>query len=304
LSTNKDLSVLMQKLMAPVQRVLVCSAFSLFLVSSTQAKDDDPNVDNHSEPKILDTRPDLNDVSDMAFIRVGKFFRGSNFEENKAAFKMCRKYDKSCKLWWFSDEYPGKLVSLDNYWIDIYEVTNVKYKKYVDETKAKKPLGWESPKFKGDQQPVVGISWKEAMAYCKWSGKRLPTEAEWEKASRGKRPVKYPWGDSLPNSEKLNFNEEKKRTVSVGYYEKGKSDYGIYDLSGNVSEWVQDWHFPEYYLFSPKENPKGPEKGQYKIIRGGNWRNTAEYVDLTYRNATTPRMRNTGIGFRCAKSAL
>ena len=104
-------------------------------------------------------------------------------------------------------------------------------------------------------------------------------------------------------SEKLNFNEEKNKTMSVGYYEKGKSDYGIYDLSGNASEWVQDWHFPEYYLFSPKENPKGPERGQYKIIRGGNWRNTAEYVDLTYRNATTPRMRNTGIGFRCAKSA-
>ena len=92
MSTNKDLSVLMQKLMAPVQRVLVCSAFSLFFVSSLQAKDDNLNVDNPSEPKTLDTRPDLNDVSDMAFIRVGKFFRGSNFEENKAAFKICLLY--------------------------------------------------------------------------------------------------------------------------------------------------------------------------------------------------------------------
>jgi formylglycine-generating enzyme required for sulfatase activity len=200
-------------------------------------------------------------------------------------------------------ENPAHEVFLDAFHIDIYEVTNVKYKKYVDETKAKKPLGWENPEFVGDQQPVVGISWKEALNYCKWNGKRLPTEAEWEKAGRGKRPVKYPWGNSPPDSEKLNFNEEKNKTMSVGYYEKGKSDYGIYDLSGNASEWVQDWHFPEYYLFSPKENPKGPERGQYKIIRGGNWRNTAEYVDLTYRNATTPRMRNTGIGFRCAKSA-
>jgi len=93
------------------------------------------------------------------------------------------------------------------------------------------------------------------------------------------------------------------KTLPVGSYEKGKSDYGIYDLSGNASEWVHDWHFPEYYLFSPKENPQGPEKGQYKIIRGGNWRNTAEYVDLTYRNATTPRMRNTGVGFRCVQNA-
>jgi len=82
-------------------------------------------------------------------------------------------------------------------------------------------------------------------------------------------------------------------------------EFGVEELclSGNASEWVHDWHFPEYYLFSPKENPQGPEKGQYKIIRGGNWRNSIEYVDLTYRNATTPRMRNTGVGFRCAKNA-
>ena len=117
----------MQKLVVSVQRMLVCSAFPLFLVSATQAKDADLNVDSPSDSKISAVRPDLNDVSDMAFIRVGKFFRGSNFEENKAALKMCRKYDKSCKLWWFSDEYPGKLVSLDNYWIDIYEVTNEMY---------------------------------------------------------------------------------------------------------------------------------------------------------------------------------
>ena len=150
---------------------------------------------------------------------------------------------------------------------------------------------------------MVGVSWKEAVAYCKWSGKRLPTEAEWEKAGRGKRPINYPWGDSLPDSEKLNYNEEKMKTTPVGSYEKGKSDYGVYDLSGNVSEWVHDWHYPEYYLFSPKENPQGPEKGQYKIIRGGNWRNKGNDVDLTYRNATTPNMRNDTVGFRCAKNA-
>jgi sulfatase modifying factor 1 len=200
-------------------------------------------------------------------------------------------------------ENPAHEVSLDAFYIDIYEVTNVKYKKYVDDSGAKKPQGWGSSNFNGDQQPVVGVSWKEAVAYCKWSGKRLPTEAEWEKAGRGKRTIKYPWGDSPPDSEKLNYNEEKMKTMPVGSYEKGKSDYGIYDLSGNASEWVHDWHYPEYYLFSPKENPQGPDKGQYKIIRGGNWRNSIEYVDLTYRNATTPRMRNTGVGFRCAKSA-
>ena len=86
----------------------------------------------------------------------------------------------------------------------------------------------------------------------------------------------------------------------MGYFEAGKSDYGVYDLSGNLSEWVQDWHYPEYYLFSPKENPQGPGKGQYKVIRGGNWKNNAEDVRLTYRNATVPKARSNTLGFRCA----
>ena len=96
-------------------------------------------------------------------------------------------------------------------------------------------------------------------------------------------------------------DEEVKKTTVVGSFEKGKSDYGLYDLSGNVSEWVKDWHSPEYYLFSPKGNPPGPEKGQYKVIRGGSWRNTPDDVDLVYRNATTPKNRSLAIGFRCAR---
>ena len=289
-----------------LKRTLTGAVFFFFFgvwISSSLANDAGEKHDEPGEPKLSIVRPNPNDVSDMAFIRGGKFVRGSNFEENKAAFKICKKHDRSCKLWWFADEYPLKLVILQTYLIDIYEVSNEKYKKYVDATGTKKPRGWKKPDFSGALQPVVGVSWKEAVAYCKWSGKRLPTEAEWEKAGRGKRPIKYPWGDSPPNSEKLNYNQEKMKTTPVGSYEKGKSDYGVYDLSGNVSEWVHDWHFPEYYLFSPKENPQGPEKGQYKIIRGGNWRNNADYVDLTYRNATAPNVRNDTVGFRCAKNA-
>lgn len=200
-------------------------------------------------------------------------------------------------------ENPAHEVYLDAFYIDIFEVTNEKYKNFVDATEAKIPRGWGKTSFSGAQQPVVGISWKEAVTYCKWRGKRLPTEAEWEKAGRGKRPIKYPWGDSPPDSEKLNYNNEKKKTIPVGSYDKGKSDYGIYDLSGNVSEWIHDWHYPEYYLYSPKENPQGPNVGHYRIIRGGNWRNNADDVDLTYRNATAPNVRNYTVGFRCAQSA-
>nr|NIQ00920.1 formylglycine-generating enzyme family protein [Nitrospinaceae bacterium]NIR54974.1 formylglycine-generating enzyme family protein [Nitrospinaceae bacterium]NIS85387.1 formylglycine-generating enzyme family protein [Nitrospinaceae bacterium]NIT82214.1 formylglycine-generating enzyme family protein [Nitrospinaceae bacterium]NIU44458.1 formylglycine-generating enzyme family protein [Nitrospinaceae bacterium] len=97
-------------------------------------------------------------------------------------------------------------------------------------------------------------------------------------------------------------NSEIGKPTPVGTYEQGRSDYGIYDLAGNVSEWVSDWHLAEYYLLSPKDNPPGPSKGQYKVIRGGNWRNDAEEVSLTFRNATVPSLRNDNVGFRCAKS--
>ncbi len=200
-------------------------------------------------------------------------------------------------------ENPAHRVHVDAYYIDKYEVTNAEYMKFVDATGARKPVSMNDPDFSGERQPAAGMSWKEADSYCKWAGKRLPTEAEWEKAARGKRPIEYPWGDETPDATRVNFNETLNKTAPVGSYETGKSDYGVYDLSGNVSEWVHDWHLAEFYLFSPKENPTGPEKGKYKVIRGGNWRNNAEDISLTYRNATVPNLRSKTLGFRCVKDA-
>ena len=200
-------------------------------------------------------------------------------------------------------EDPAHEVILDAYYIDLYEVPNADYKKYIEATGSKTmPRYWDDSNFNQPNQPVVGITWKEARAFCQWRSKRLPTEAEWEKAARGKRPTKYPWGNEAPDKTRLNFNSQVGKTTPVGSYPTGKSDYGVFNLSGNVAEWVKDWHFPEYYLFSPKENPPGPEKGHYKIIRGGNWKNNAEDVRLTYRNATVPKARSKTIGFRCAAS--
>ena len=199
-------------------------------------------------------------------------------------------------------ENPAHNVEVDPFFIDTHEVSNRDYRKFVQTNKVREPLYYKDPNFNNFKQPVVGISWKEAQSYCIWKGARLPTEAEWEKASRGKRSIDYPWGNESPDNTKLNFNQEIKKTTNIGFYEAGKSDYGVYDLAGNVSEWVYDWHSPEFYLFSPKKNPVGPKKGQYKVIRGGNWRNNSEDVKMYYRNATVPSTRNKRLGFRCVQS--
>lgn len=244
-------------------------------------------------------QPDADSREDMVLIPEGTFVMGS--------MKSLRELDPTsifqADRHMLGPEDPAHDVYLSAYYIDRFEVTNAAYAEYLEATGQKrKPRYWDDPQFNQPRQPVVGVSWKEAQAYCRWRGKRLPTEAEWEKAARGKRPVKYPWGDSDPTADKVNYNNEVGKTAPVGSYEAGQSDYGVHDLSGNVAEWVQDWHWAEYYLFSPKKDPQGPEKGHYKIIRGGNWQNNKKDVRLTYRNATVPSLRQDTVGFRCAAS--
>jgi len=200
-------------------------------------------------------------------------------------------------------ENPAHKVFVEAFFIDIYEVTNASFAEFIKAKNRKPPTFWNNTDFNQPQQPVVGITWKEAQSFCKWKNKRLPTEAEWEKAAKGKEIYDYPWGNSLPTEEKLNFDSHTGKTMPVGSYEAGKSSLGVYDLSGNVAEWVYDWHGPEYYLFSPEKNPQGPSEGTYKVIRGGNWRNNKDDVKVTFRNATTPKLKSKTVGFRCAKNA-
>ncbi len=242
---------------------------------------------------------DTSGTENMAFIEGGIYEMGSRRSLKELDPADLLNNDRHA----LGPENPAHNVHVDGFYMDIYEVTNADYENFVSAEGKKKSRFSDDPNFNGPNQPVVGVAWKEAVQYCAWKGKRLPTEAEWEKASRGKRHISYPWGDEAPDSKKANFNEELKKTSPVGSYEAGKSDYGVYDLSGNVSEWTHDWHLPEYYLFSPKKNPQGFERGQYKVIRGGNWRNDAFNVNMTYRNATVPSMKNNAVGFRCVKSA-
>ena len=308
METKKGFTFILQKLPGFLGQVIT-GATVLFWVWSSSA----------SANQAPAEKPDENDVSDMAFIRGGKFGRGSNFEQNKAAFKMCRKYDKSCKLWWFSDEYPLKLVKLDSYWIDIFEVTNEKYLEFVEATGHPPALDsscttdacregnlWTGNSFpKGiAKQPVTQVNWYDAEAYCAWRGKRLPTEAEWEKAARGPSANIYPWGNGFPKG-RATFKRKWRGVhtmTRVGSYPTGVSVYGVHDMAGNVWEWVADWYSRTYYSKGTKLNPKGWEKGEFKSVRGGSWVNHADTLRSAFRRWSKPDVRFNDTGFRCAKS--
>ena len=233
----------------------------------------------------------------MVFVPAGEFWMGCNAQ-----------VDKNCDI----DEKPYHKIYLDAFYIDKYEVTQEEYKECVRAGACRGNEKYDG--FTGDRQPVVGVDWNDAKAYCEWAGKRLPTEAEWEKATRGTDGRIYPWGNAFEGS-RLNFcdkncsfgwkdenvNDGYAKTAPVGTYLSGASPYGALDMAGNVWEWVADWYGKEYYWSSPDRNPRGPTSGTIRVLHGGGWFFRARGARSSNRYGSGPGLRDSYRGFRCAR---
>ncbi|NKB80404.1 MAG: SUMF1/EgtB/PvdO family nonheme iron enzyme [Nitrospirales bacterium] len=206
------------------------------------------------------------------------------------------------------DEGPSHPVYQETYYIDLKEVTQSEYDRFVKMTKREEPV---VPVFEEDisklmhaDYPVVGVTWNDAHAYCRWAGKRLPTEAEWEKAARGEGRRQYPWGNDFHGTlANIDGEEDGYPYLGItGSFEGGRSPYGLYDATGNVAEWVADSYNAEYYRDSPYRDPQGPEESEFKVIRGGSWRESKLNARLTKRFSAKMWRTDATVGFRCAKS--
>ncbi|WP_447600120.1 formylglycine-generating enzyme family protein [Nitrospira sp. Nam80] len=261
----------------------------------------------------------------MVLIAHGPSVMGLDKEQPAETTRRLTAYEKRMQTPWsadsFHDEAPAHMVFLDSYLIDTYEVSNKSYGEFMKATGHPAPAYWDDPRLNSMKQPVVGVNWFDAKAYCEFQGKRLPTEAEWEKAARGPHGNLYPWGNEFDAS-KASFGKNQEATLPVDAYPQGISYYGAYNMAGNVFEWVSDWYDPRYYgRLETMVNPTGPEKplwlggtgtyvdrltvGEKRVIRGGSWIAPESTVRTTHRfwNHPLNNSYGVGLGFRCAKAA-
>jgi formylglycine-generating enzyme required for sulfatase activity len=277
------------------------------------------------------------DGAEMVLVPAGEFVMGLAPEEIASLLR-----NPKAKGALLKDETPSHRVFLDAFYIDAYEVTNARFHQFVQatgyRTQAERGGGgmirtgvktwaevpdanWRAPKGQGssitglEAHPVVQVSWHDAKAYCAWAAKRLPTEAEWEKAAQGTDGRLYPWGNQSDGG-RVNFCDRNcpfewkddsvddgyGSTAPVGSYEAGKSPYGAYDMAGNVWEWVADRYNAASYQRSPGRNPQGPTSGAQVGLRGGSWLYGALAFRATVRSGVPPNRRNDNIGLRCVQA--
>jgi sulfatase modifying factor 1 len=274
----------------------------------------------------------------MAPIRAGEFWMGSSGSDLEWVMDNWGLNDFLMKL--ILSEQPRRLVNVHAFYIDIHLVTNRKFGEFIRQTgyvtdaekhgngftfnekrrqfRDTKGASWKKPhgpgtRCEGDDYPVVQVSWNDATAYCKWAGKRLPTEAEWEYAAKGGNDWRYPWGNEMPGNNQANFadassglpwadndiNGSYRRLSPVGSFPA--NEFGLYDMAGNAFEWVADRYGANYYKKGAGNNPKGPSHGQDRVLRGGSWGNGALALRTSARYKDPQSRRSSSAGFRCAK---
>lgn len=253
------------------------------VIGTAEAADKEINPDSQHSSHSASQRQD---PKDMVLIPAGEFIMGTD--------------DR------LRDEKPLHVVYVNSFFIDKFEVTNEAYKIFVDATGHPAPDDWKEnnyPAGKG-KHPVIFVEWNDADAYCRWSGKRLPRETEWEKAASGTDGRIYPWGNEWDINKSNNPLRGHEGTMPVGSFENGKSPYGLYDMSGNVWEWVDDYYAPH-----PGSDYVSPEFGaKYRLLKGGSWWDCSFYscgisAPVFNRAFFAPSTRNDSFGFRCAQDA-
>jgi len=257
----------------------------------------------------------------MRLVPAGEFTMGGTAD---TAYSECQKLyiGGTCDRSWFTDEEPAHTVYLDDFYMDKYEVSNAAYRDCVNTGACQPPTDTSSytrTSYYGnssyDDYPVLYVTWDMANTYCEWRGGRLPTEAEWEKTARGPDGRLYPWGNTFDGNnanfcdENCSFDWANKSyddgyadTAPVSAYSSGVSVYGIFNLAGNVWEWVADWYDSSYYTNSPSSNPMGPSSGDSRAVRGGSWVYDGYVLRPAFRSRGDPSDSNNYLGFRCALS--
>ena len=270
--------------------------------TATRQRGDDAPPSNAQAGELW-TSP--KDGTVVVYVPAGDFLMGA------------REFDEDAE----PDEMPMRTVTLDAYWIDRTEVTNTMFAEFLTQVDNQTEGGapWleasspdarmyvEGPRWvveEGyDDKPVAEVTWFGAQAYCEWAGRSLPTEAQWEKAARGTEGLIYPWGNTKPNCSLANYFTGSQACAEgladVGTYNGGASPYGVFDMAGNVWEWVADWYKDNYYKNAPAENPTGPDAGSTKVFRGGSFESGPRTLRTSERNTDSPGVARYRIGFRC-----
>ena len=203
------------------------------------------------------------------------------------------------------NERPVHRVWVDEFQLAATQVTHAEYAAFLDATGAEPPPSWNDPNFNHPRQPVVAVSWFEAVRYCEWLTQvhcrdyRLPSEAEWERAARGGvEGAQFPWGDDPPQS--LPDYEQRWKSGPEPVAQQAPNAFGLFDICDNVHEWCFDWFDPEYFATSPTHNPRGPEQGKRKASRGGSWRHHIKVSRCAARSSIPPEFQYADYGFRLA----